>query len=112
MSALADKQARFAQMVGALLSFAAARQDIRVRISWAYRDAQANARIGGHPRSTHVNRLAIDLVLDRLVDGEWIWQTDSAAYGELGRVWELMGGAWGGRFNDGGHFSLEHEGVK
>ena len=31
---------------------------------------------------------------------------------ELGEYWESIGGSWGGRFNDGNHYSLEHNGVK
>jgi hypothetical protein len=30
----------------------------------------------------------------------------------LGLKWESMGGSWGGRFNDGNHYSLEHEGRR
>ena len=30
----------------------------------------------------------------------------------LGEWWESQGGTWGGRFNDGNHYSLEHNGVK
>jgi len=30
----------------------------------------------------------------------------------LGEYWEGMGGSWGGRFSDGNHFSLTHNGVK
>jgi hypothetical protein len=26
--------------------------------------------------------------------------------------WESIGGSWGGRFNDGNHYSLEHRGMK
>jgi hypothetical protein len=34
------------------------------------------------------------------------------AHTPLGEQWEKMGGTWGGRFNDGNHYSLEHEGKK
>jgi len=30
----------------------------------------------------------------------------------LGLYWESIGGSWGGRFGDGNHFSLEHEGRR
>jgi hypothetical protein len=30
----------------------------------------------------------------------------------LGEFWEEMGGSWGGRFNDGNHYSLEHNGRR
>lgn len=30
----------------------------------------------------------------------------------IGEYWESIGGAWGGRFNDGNHYSLGHGGRK
>jgi len=33
-------------------------------------------------------------------------------YTKIGEYWESMGGTWGGRFDDGCHFSFEHGGVK
>ena len=113
MSALTDKQARFSGMVGALLVYADKLEDYRVRLDWAYRSPEANAGVNGHPRSLHIRRLAIDLVLDkRTAAGRWQYQSHTAAYEPLGEFWESLGGAWGGRFGDGGHFSLEHGGVK
>jgi len=58
--------------------------------------------------SLHYVKLAQDLSLFH--DG--VYLTSSNAYEELGKYWESLGGAWGGRFGDGNHFSLEHEGKK
>lgn len=66
------------------------------------------ARRVGIRRSLHCDRLAIDLNL--FVDGVWLQSTE--AHRELGEWWESVGGAWGGRFGDGNHYSLEHEGRK
>lgn len=108
-----DKQAKFASMVGDLLRFVDSLEDVRVRMSWAYRSPQANRICGGIPGSLHTARLAIDLVLDRRMDdGRWEWVRDSEPYAVLGEYWEGLGGAWGGRFGDGGHFSLAHGGKK
>ena len=112
MSALTDKQARFASMFGQLLHFVDTLPDHRVRVSWGYRSPAANKLIGGHPRSTHISRLAEDVILDKRINGKWVWQKSTAAYKPLGEFWESIGGTWGGRFDDGGHFSLEHNGVK
>ena len=30
----------------------------------------------------------------------------------LGEWWESQGGTWGGRFRDGNHYGLEHDGAK
>jgi hypothetical protein len=60
----------------------------------------------GSRTSLHCDRLAIDINL--FINGELQKQTE--AYRPLGEEWERLGGTWGGRFNDGGHFSIAHEG--
>lgn len=62
----------------------------------------------GHPKSLHKSRLAIDLNLFR--NGRYLRTTK--AHEPLGLYWESIGGAWGGRFKDGNHYSLEHKGRK
>ena len=62
----------------------------------------------GIKNSLHTQRLAIDLNLFR--DGKYLSSTSD--HEPLGVYWESLGGSWGGRFNDGNHYSLEHEGVK
>ena len=61
-----------------------------------------------HPNSLHYEGLAKDLLLFR--DG--VYLTDTTDYAELGKFWQCMGGAWGGEWNDGNHFSLKHEGMR
>ena len=51
--------------------------------------------------SFHERGLAIDLNL--FVDGHW--QTTTEAHRPLGEYWELIGGTWGGHWNDGNHYS-------
>lgn len=76
--------------------------------------AKDYARQGkGISNSNHCQRLAIDLNLFK--DGQYLSRTE--AYTELGEIWEGWTSpeykcAWGGRFRDGNHFSLEHNGVK
>jgi len=79
----------------------------------AYRDRRAFGSFGvrktyGHKNSNHKRRLAVDLNL--FIENEYMTQTED--YAPLGEKWESMGGTWGGRFNDGNHFSLEHDGFK
>jgi hypothetical protein len=64
----------------------------------------------GHPRSAHKFRLAIDLNLFR--DGEFLQSSED--HRELGEWWERQHpmARWGGRFDDGNHYSLEYAGVK
>lgn len=76
--------------------------------------AQAIRGCGNGVRnSLHTKCLAVDLKL-YAATGEYL--TDSAAYQALGEHWEGLGAdhRWGGRFAkpDGGHFSIEHEGVR
>lgn len=67
-----------------------------------------NGKANGIRHSIHQERLAIDLNVFK--DGQWLSQTEQLR--ELGERWESKGGAWGGRFRDGNHFSLEHNGIK
>ncbi len=88
-------------MVARLLVFA---QEAGYEITFG----DAWAREGHREQSLHYIRLAIDLNLFR--DGKYLTQTED--HEELGIFWESIGGAWGGRFNDGNHYSLEHNGRK
>jgi hypothetical protein len=64
----------------------------------------------GVSNSLHLSGLAIDLVLFKR--GQPL--VDTADYLELGEFWESLDilCAWGGRFGDGGHFSVKHRGYK
>ncbi len=101
---LRQKQSRFARMVAALINHATL-LGYEVTFGEAYRMPNA---LHGHPQSLHKSRLAIDLNLFR--NGRYLRST--AAHEPLGLYWESLGGAWGGRFEDGNHYSLEHQGRK
>ena len=84
-----------------------------VTLGDAYRDPRLHGAVGekkgyGHSKSCHKIRLAIDL---NLFKGNKFLST-SDDHKPLGEWWEAQGGTWGGRFNDGNHYSLEHEGMK
>lgn len=109
---LRQKQSRFASMIPGLIN-KALELGFEITLGDAYRDPRLHGGMGvkqgyGHSKSGHKVRLAIDLNLFR--DGKFLSSTED--HKPLGEWWESQGGAWGGRFNDGNHYSLEHEGMK
>lgn len=62
------------------------------------------------PRSLHHSGLAADLILYK--SGKYLSRTEDHL--ESGKKWESRHELcrWGGRFKDGNHYSLEHEGRK
>lgn len=109
---LRQKQSKFARMVADLI-LKAYELGYEVTLGDAFRDPRLHGEVGvkkgyGHSKSAHKQRLAIDLNLFK--DGKFLGSTE--AHKPLGEWWEAQGGAWGGRFNDGNHYSLEHEGIK
>ena len=108
---LSQKQRRFARMVGEFIPKVYG-LGYEITFGDAYRDPRLHGEVGaklgyGHAKSCHKVRLAIDLNLWK--NGQYLTTTE--AYTEIGKVWESMGGTWGGRFNDGNHFSLTHNGM-
>ena len=111
MNILLQKQQHFAVMVADLIQHANA-IGYALTFGEAYRtpeQAALNAANGkGIKNSLHTMRLAVDFNLFN--DGEWLTETDD--FEPLSEFWESLGGTWGGRFGDGNHFSIEHEGRK
>ena len=101
---LREKQSRFVWMVGELLLYARSRK-YEITFGDAYRDSRCSY---GSNRSLHKMRLAIDLNLFK--EGRYLQTTED--HRELGEYWESIGGSWGGRFQDGNHYSLKHEGRR
>lgn len=64
----------------------------------------------GIANSLHTAKLAIDINVFK--DG--VWLTEGEQFKELGEYWESLSPRcnWGGRFNDGNHFSFSWEGMK
>lgn len=111
---LGQKQRRFCQMEHLLIS-ELYRRGYEYTKGDAYRDPRVHGAIGvkmgyGHPKSAHKQRLAVDINLFK--DGVFLTATE--AHRELGEFWESLGSdhRWGGRFDDGNHYSIEHEGIK
>jgi len=102
---LRETQSKFAHKLGLLLIYAY-EQGYELTLGDAWRPDKR-----GHKRaSNHYIRLAIDLNLFR--NGKYL--TSTKAYSVIGEFWESLGSccAWGGRFNDGCHFSMEWKGRK
>ena len=114
---LIEKQHKFVMHVADLIIFAIA-QGYDFSLGEAYRSKEEAARLAGLglgiKNSLHTQRLAIDFNLFR--DGQYLSATED--YRLLGEYWEAQSHppdyecAWGGRFNDGGHFSIAHGGRR
>lgn len=111
---LGNQQRLFAKQVGEFLTWIYA-QGYEVTLGDAYRDPRVFGYVGefkgyGRRMSNHKRRLAIDLNL--FIDGVYEKTTD--AHRPLGEKWESMHplNRWGGRFNDGNHYSMEWQGFK
>jgi len=96
---LREKQSRFVWMVSRLIRYA-------YNLGYEMTFGDAWARDGHKENSNHYIRLAMDLNLFRA--GQYLDRTED--HRVLGEYWEAIGGSWGGRFGDGNHYSLEHDG--
>lgn len=134
---LGEKQRLFVKMVGQLIRWAydngyeltfgeAKRTDEQAEINALGEDGRARLirtiqtafpilaeKIGnntgsGIRGSLHEIGLAIDLNLFR--HGVYLSRTDD--HRKMGEFWESIGGTWGGRFGDGNHYSLGHNGKR
>lgn len=109
---LGQKQRKFTLMVAELIQFAYSK-GYELSFGDAYRDPRAFGSVGtrryySSANSLHKERLAVDLNLFK--NGRFLTGTED--HRELGEFWESIGGAWGGRFDDGNHYSIEHNGRK
>lgn len=112
LETLGQKQRRFPLMVASLIQYIYS-QGYECTLGDAFRDPRVFGVVGvtmgyGHPSSAHKRKLAIDLNLFK--DGVYLDKTED--HRPIGEWWERQGGTWGGRFNDGNHYSLEHGGVQ
>lgn len=115
---MVEKQARFAYMVS---QFIQKSEEIGYLLTFgeAWRPeivAEMYAKMGkGISNSLHCLRLAVDL--NAYFEGKWLDASENwhiSHLEQLGKLWESMGGSWGGRFQkrDYNHYSLMHNGVR
>lgn len=101
---LGEKQEKFTEMIVELIQWALS-AGYKIRVGHFFRCANCNT---GRGKSLHKLKLAADINLFK--DGKYLPSTEDHL--PLGEKWESMGGSWGGRFSDGNHYSLEHEGRR
>ena len=102
---LRQKQSKFVRMIADLIVFA---YNNGYELTWG--DAYVSTRTGHMLASLHYDRLAVDFNVFK--DGEWLQVGEE--FLDLGEYWESLDPdcSWGGRFEDGGHFSLAYGGRK
>ena len=110
---LGDKQREFTRHFRILLQHIEA-AGYEGTLGDAYRSPKAFGEMGepgpyGRDRSAHKNRLAVDLNLFK--DGLYLDQTED--HRPIGEYWEALHpeNVWGGRFQDGNHYSRRHNGI-
>lgn len=113
---LREKQSIFVNLVAELI-FHAQSLGYALTFGESFRSNEEALRLSklnkGIKNSLHTSRLAIDLNLFK--NDKWMNKTEDHYI--LGQWWESQSFAdikcvWGGRFGDGNHYSIEHEGRK
>lgn len=111
---LGEKQELFMRLLPRLID-KAHELGYQLRGGDLFRDERVHGKMGekksySAANSCHKLKLAIDLNLFR--DGEFLSSTED--HKALGEWWEQQHelSCWGGRFNDGNHYSITHEGSK
>ena len=94
MGELREKQSQFVKKVALLILFA---YDQGYELTFGDAYASTGHKIGSY----HYKRLAIDLNLFK--NGRYLAETKD--HEPLGLFWESLCGTWGGRFQDGNHYS-------
>ena len=109
---LGQRQRLFTQLISKLIVFA---YDNGYELTFgdAYRDPRVHGDVGSKKsyssaNSLHKQRLAVDFNLFK--NGVYLTATND--HKALGEYWESLHPLcrWGGRFNDGNHYSLEYGG--
>lgn len=110
---LREKQSTFVSLIAILIQ-EANRRGYQLTFGEALRtpeQAALNAKKGiGTVNSVHLIKLAVDFNLFK--NGKFLDKTEE--HESLGLYWESLHPLtrWGGRFGDGNHYSMEHEGRK
>lgn len=79
----------------------------------AYRDPKVHGKYGekvGYSAAYSMHKLRLAEDMNLFIDG--VWQTSTEAHRPIGEKWESMHELcrWGGRFQDGNHYSFTHDG--
>ena len=103
---LGDKQKLFSRLVPRLLDKA---HELGYEVTLGHAMRCQDCKVG-KPYSLHKSKLAIDLNLFK--NGKYLTKTSD--HEPLGLYWESLNPLckWGGRFQDGNHYSITHGGRK
>lgn len=106
---LGSKQRLFTRLVARLITWVYDEYGAELTFGEAWRSPEEQSRIG-HLNSNHGIRLAVDFNLFR--NGIWLKGTED--HKAIGEYWEFLNPQcyWGGRFQDGNHYSIIHDGRK
>jgi len=111
---LGEKQELFSKLIAQHVTWLYA-QGYKVRWGDNFRDPRVHGKVGekvgyGSAYSMHKDKCAADLNLFK--GGKFL--TTTASHKASGEKWESRHElcVWGGRWEDGNHYSLEHEGRK
>lgn len=111
---LGQKQELFSQLISEHILWLY-RRGYKVRCGDFFRDPRVHGEVGekvgyGNAYSMHKSKCAADLNLFK--DGQFLKNTEDHL--ESGEKWESRHPlcCWGGRFDDGNHYSITHEGRK
>ena len=99
MSVLGDKQRKFSGDFALLTLYA---------IALGYKVTHQPEHEDHIEGSLHYLGLAEDINIFK--DGVYLDKTED--HEPLGFFWESLGNTWGGRFEDGNHYSIEHNGMR
>ena len=93
---LRQQQSDFAKALGMLIAYA-----YSLGYEMTLEEGFVSSGTGHIDGSFHYKKLAQDINLFK--DGKYLTATTDHA--TLGIYWERLGGTWGGRWNDGNHYS-------
>ena len=96
---LGDKRRKFTEMIALTIQYA---------LFLGYKISFDKEHCNHMENSLHYEGLAKDFNLYK--DGKYLTKTED--HEPVGLFWEFLGGSWGGRFQDGNHYSCEWMGRK
>lgn len=116
---LGTRQRRFSIEIARLIVWAYDELGVQLTIGDAFRDPRMYGEFGqekgySSKYSCHKLKLAMDLNLFTNNGRTWTYRIGTKAHQKIGEKWESMGEdhRWGGRFDDGNHYSFEYQGKQ
>jgi len=121
MSELLDKRLKFTRDIVTLFAKFNQVPGIALALGRDF-DEQYEKTTSGKPlrhmrNSLHYLGLANDIAVYHRKGNRWVYMEDTKSYEAMGLFWESLSDSigkncWGGRFEDGNHFSISYGGKK